>query len=489
MAATSSDFIAAIYQLADDYGVDKDIVLYVIKQAILTAYKKTRKEEFTSEDEEDDMSHYDVEINEETGESVILADKKVVSVVTDPKTQILESQAKLIDSRLREGDHIQTDVTPDNFGRIAAQAAKQRIMQGLRDAVRDAMILKYQDKVGKIVSGIVQRKDPEYVRVEIDRAEAIMPNMEQIPGEMYRSAERKRFLLLRLTNTVTDKRMVLSRASTDFLKALFELEVPEVATGNVEIINIAREAGSRSKVAVLSKHDKVDAIGACVGPRGTRIDSIMNEVNPEKVDIILWDKEIRTFIINSLSPAKVVDIKVSADSSYAKVLVNEDALSLAIGKEGQNVRLAAKLTGYKIDITADKEAFDSELKEQSKDITPEQQTELQTVAPELNEVSEETVDTNPVRLDIEVEDIIGDEIDLIDSLNLTDRQKNLLKKAVALNMEQLENIVKGETEVEGFTKKDIEKLGKSLSEKGSAKPKKTVKAVKKPAVKKATVKK
>lgn len=438
--ANNSDFIAAIYQIADDNDLPQETVLDVIKKAILTAYKKVVKDEVELDD--DALASYSVDIDNETGEFIVLADKKVVSVVTDPTTQILESQAKLIDPRLREDDHIQIDVTPENFGRIAAQAAKQRITQGLRDAVREAMIEKYQDKVGKIISGIVQRKDPNYVRVEVDRAEAIMPNEEQIPGEFYRSAERRRFLLLKLYNSVTDRRMVLSRASADFLRALFEVEVPEVATGSVEILDIAREAGSRSKVAVRSKHEKVDAIGSCVGPRGTRIDSIMNEVNPEKVDIILWDKDTRTYIINALSPAKVVDIKVNKETQHAKVLVAEDMLSLAIGKDGQNVRLAAKLTGYKIDITGNKEDFD--VKEETVVETPAVSNDI------METLEKDDVTAGNTSVAVAVQDLPG----------LTERQKKLLQENHIDTVSELQEVANGTREIKGFTKKDIEKMNK-----------------------------
>jgi transcription termination/antitermination protein NusA len=437
---TNNDFIAAIYQIAEERGIAQEAVLDQVKKAYLTAYKKMVKEETNPgeelNEEEDDSTALDVDIDADSGEIVVLADKKVVGLITDQRTQILESQAKMIDPRLREGDHIQIDVTPENFGRIAAQAALQRLMQGLRDAEFDTMVEKYRDKVGKIISGIIQRKDPNYVRVEIERAEAVMPNQEQIPGEYYRSSERKRFLLQRLSNTATDKRMVLSRASGDFLKALFEVEVPEVATGSVEIVNVAREAGSRSKVAVHSLHEKVDAIGSCVGPRGTRIDSIMTEINPEKVDIILWDAEIERYVINALSPAKVVDVKIDTEEGYAKVLVNEDVLSLAIGKDGQNVRLAAKLTGYKIDITASKEQFEKEGR--------------------LNDVR----NFEKVEPLAEIDTVTEPEVKApsFDALELTDRQKKLLSEAAITSIDQLKEVAAGELEVAGFTKRDVEKI-------------------------------
>lgn len=437
----NTELLSAIYQIADERGLDHELVMEQVKKAYLTAYKKMVKgeeEEVMMENEDEESSAFTVDVDTETGEIIVLADKKVVSVITDQHTQILESQAKLIDPRLREGDHIQIDVTPEGFGRIAAQAAYQRLMQGLRDAELETTMAKYTDKVGKIISGVIQRKDANNVRVEVDRAEAIMPISETIPGEFYRSSERMRFILVRLQNTATDKRMVLSRGSSDFLKALFEVEVPEVSTGSVEIVNIAREAGSRSKVAVQSLHEKIDAIGSCVGPRGTRIDSIMNEVNPEKVDIILYDRDIKSFIINSLSPAKVINVKVDEETNTAVVLVAEDMLSLAIGKDGQNVRLAAKLTGYKIDITANKEEFETEaVAEESNEEKPKKSKKSKS-SEESKEFSMETLD-------------------------VTERQKKALDAAGISTKEDLEKVANGETEVEGFTKRDIEKIKKLLA--------------------------
>lgn len=445
MAQKNTELLAAMYQIADERGLDPEIVRKRLEDAFLTAYKKTINEEderILKDDGtyEEPVSSYSVEIDDESGEIYVLADKKVVSVITDQNTQILESQAKLIDPRLREGDHIQIDVTPDNFGRIAAQAAYQRLMQGLRDAELETTISKYQDKVGKIITGVIQRRDMNFVRVEIDRAEAIMPISESIPNEFYRSSDRKRFLLVRLQNSATDKRMVLSRGSGDFLKALFENEVPEVATGSVEIVDIAREAGSRSKVAVRSTHDKVDAIGSCVGPRGTRIDSIMNEINPEKVDIILYDEDIKTYITNALSPAKVVGVKVNNEEQSAAVLVNEDMLSLAIGKDGQNVRLAAKLTGYKIDITADSGEFESA--KEAKKTTKKSKKAEESTNVELRK--------EPKEFDIK-------------ELGFTARQMKLLEAAKIETKEDLEKVAKGEVEVEGFSKRDVVKAEQVLN--------------------------
>lgn len=353
------DFLAAIYQIAEERGLDVGSVLEQVKNAYLTAYKRWLKENEGVELTAEELKTYTVEIDQESGEISILANREVVDLVSNPNTQISEAQAKLIDKKLRTGDTIMIDVTPDNFGRIAAKAAFQRLLQGLRDAELNVSLSKFVDRVGKIVVGVIQRKDSRYVRVEVDKVEAIMPIYEAIPGENYRSSERKKFLLVKLQNSENDKRMVLSRASEDFIKAIFEMEVPEVANGSVEIVSIAREPGSRTKIAVRSKNEKIDAIGACVGPKGTRIDSIMNEVNPEKIDIIQYSDDPATYIANALSPARIMNIRMAKKSKAAVVLVSDDMFSLAIGKDGQNVRLAVKLTGYKIDITNNKEEFEN----------------------------------------------------------------------------------------------------------------------------------
>jgi N utilization substance protein A len=430
-AKVNTDFISAIYQIAEERGLDQEVVLEQVKKAYLTAYKKMAKDTETGKNEE--VSSLAVEIDLENGEITILKDKKVVSVLTDPNTQILESHAKLIDPKLREGDHIQIDVTPDNFGRIAAQAAFQRLLQGLKDAELESIKAKYEDKVGKIISGVILKKDQNYIKVEVEKAEAIMPLSEAIPGEIYKSADRKRFLLVRLQNSPTDKRMLLSRGSSNFLKALFEVEVPEIAMGSVQIVSVAREAGSRSKVAVQSLHEKVDAIGACVGPKGTRIDTIMNEVSPEKVDIILFDPDIKNYIVNALSPAKVVSVKVYPDIKKSVVLVSEDMLSLAIGKDGQNVRLAAKLTGYQIDITADKEKF-----------------EIYDI--DARNSSQNNADQNTSM----------DEDPVIEDLNLSERQKRELKKVGIEKKSDLYKLVNKEITIDTFTSKDINKVKKIL---------------------------
>lgn len=341
--ASTSDFISVIYQIGDERGLDRDVVLEIARNAILTAYKKDFPEA---------TDNLKVEIDTENNAFVILADKKVVDEVTDTASQITGEQAKKLNKRLKIGDHVEIDVTPESFGRIASQAAKQRIMQDIQTAERDSVIEKFSDKVGTVVTGIVQKFDTGDLMVEIDKAFAVFPISEQVRAESYRPGSRMRFFLKEIQNKFGSKSIVVSRYDAEFLVQLFHLEVPEVASGTVEIKAIAREQGVRSKVAVYTTHDKVDPQGACIGPKGARINIISDEISPEKVDVILWDPEMHVFIKNALSPAKVEKVDLDVENNKATVWVKKEALSLAIGKEGQNARLANKLTGVDIDIRA-----------------------------------------------------------------------------------------------------------------------------------------
>lgn len=336
-----SDLLAAVNQIAAERGIDIDNVLEAVEDAIRTGYKSNYG---TGES-------LIVEIDKEKGKVSVYADKKVVGKVTDSSTQISLQKARMIEPKLKVGDHIQVDITPEgDFGRIAVQAAKQVILQKIREAEKEAVMEGFKDKMGSIEAGVVQRMDGEDVIVEIRKATSIMPAEERLPGEFYRSGDRLKFLLKKIQRTVRGKQLIVSRADPDFLQDLFALEVPEIRSGSVEIKAIAREAGSRSKVAVMSNQEGVDPIGACVGQKGIRIDNITDELKGEKIDIILWDKEKEVFIANSLSPAQVNKIGIEKKGKVAKVVVPDDQLSLAIGKDGQNVRLAARLTGWKIDI-------------------------------------------------------------------------------------------------------------------------------------------
>jgi len=349
----TSEFIAAINQIAAERGIDKEEIFVALEEAILVAYKK---EKYGLEvPEEDQLSNWSVELNRESGEFKLIASKEVVEKVKDAEKEISLSEAEMISPNVEVGDSIQIEMPSEDFGRIAAQTAKQVILQKIRESEKEAVISEYSDKVGEIFTALMQRMQRGQVIFEIGKATAYMPQEEQISNEFYRLGDRYKVLL----KDIVDSQMVVSRSDPNFLIGLFKLEVPEIESGVLEIKGIAREAGSRSKMAVVSHQEGVDAIGSCVGQRGVRIANVMNELGEEKIDIIEWDEDAEKFIANSLSPAKIEDVKIDGDT--ATVIVPNDQLSLAIGREGQNVRLAWKLTGYKIDILpADPDAIEKE---------------------------------------------------------------------------------------------------------------------------------
>ncbi|KXK26151.1 MAG: hypothetical protein TR69_WS6001001145 [candidate division WS6 bacterium OLB20] len=347
--SSQTDFLSAINQIAAERNIDPDEVLEAIKAAVISGFRRDYPEE-------DEGVSLDVEIDSQMGSIRVYADKKVVDKVTNKATQISLDDAQEIESKIEVGDHIQVDITPSgDFGRVAAQAAKQVILQKIREAEKESVMLEFKDKIGEIDYGVVQRMDGDNVIFEIRRAMAVMPKEDRIPVEFYRSGARLKVLIKDIRTGPRGKQLIVSRADPDFLVGLFKIEVPEILSGSVEIKAIAREAGSRSKVAVMSTSDGVDPIGSCVGQKGVRINAIMNELKfgpvEEKIDIILWDDDTEEFIANALSPAQVERVEImDEDEHEVKVIVPDDQLSLAIGKEGQNVRLAAKLTGWNIDI-------------------------------------------------------------------------------------------------------------------------------------------
>jgi len=295
----------------------------------------------------------------------------------------------MISFNVEVGDIIQIEMPSEDFGRIAAQTAKQVILQKIRESEKEAIISEYSDKVGEIFTALMQRMQRGEVIFEIGKATATMPQEEQISNEFYRLGERYKVLL----KDIVDSQMIVSRADSDFLVGLFKLEVPEIESGVLEVKAVAREAGSRSKMAVTSHQDGVDPIGSCVGQRGIRIANVMNELGEEKIDIIEWDEDPEKFIANSLSPAKIDDVKVEEDT--ATVTVPNDQLSLAIGREGQNVRLAWKLTGYKIDIVpADPDAIEEEKESEEQVEEKEEEVPVEEVKEEVVEekVAEEKTD-------------------------------------------------------------------------------------------------
>ncbi len=343
-----TDFMVAVNQIAAERNIDPDEVLDAIKLAIQTGFRKDYPEE--------EVEDVKVEIDKNNGMISVFADKKVVETITNPRSQISLENAKQIEPKLKVGDHVQVDITPSgDFGRVAAQAAKQVILQKIREYEKNAVMSEFTGHIGEIEYGVVQRMDGDSVIFEIRRATAVMPLEDRIPSEFYKSGNSLKVLLKEIRETSRGKQLVVSRSDPKFLEALFKLEVPEIVSGSVEIKSMAREAGSRSKVAVNSTVDGVDPIGACVGQKGVRINAIMNELkfgnHEEKIDIIAYAEDIAEFIANSLSPAQVIKVEIKDEKKKeALVVVPDEQLSLAIGRDGQNVRLAAKLTGWNIDI-------------------------------------------------------------------------------------------------------------------------------------------
>ena len=334
-----SDFLLAITQLSAEKNLPKEVVLGAVEAALVSAY---RKEHFHP------TQNLAVKISPTTGKVEVWAEKTVVEKVADDLKEITLSQAKKINPEAKVSDLLMVESTPANAGRIAAQTAKQVILQRLHEAEHSAIFEEYAGKSNDIITGVVQRMEPKQVFINIGRTEAVLPSAEQTPGERYRIGQRLRVFVVEVARTTKGPKVIVSRSHPNLLRRLFELEVPEVFNGIVEIKSIAREAGFRSKVAVAARQEGIDPVGCCVGLRGIRIQNIVNELNGEKIDVVAWNKEIPNFIANALSPAQVLNVELNDD--VATVVVPDKHLSLAIGKDGQNARLAAKLTGWRIDI-------------------------------------------------------------------------------------------------------------------------------------------
>jgi len=345
-----NDFIIAINQVCSERQLSKEVVLQAIEAALLSAYKR----DFGS------AQNIVARIDPETGRAQVYTEKKVVEEVRDQRSEIRLAEARAVDPNAEIGQIILVESTPRDFGRIAAQTAKQVILQRIREAEREALYASYAEREGELINGTVQSVDSlsGAITLNLGKTEAILPKREQIPTERYYPNQRLRAYVMEVNKTNRGPQIIVSRTHRNMLRRLLELEVPEIFNGTVEIKGIAREAGSRSKVAVAALQDGIDPVGACVGMRGVRIQNIVNELNGEKIDVVEWSADPNTFIANALSPARVVSVTLEEGSNgkTATVVVPDKQLSLAIGKEGQNARLAAKLTGWRIDIKSVSEA-------------------------------------------------------------------------------------------------------------------------------------
>ncbi|CUH92457.1 transcription termination factor NusA [Herbinix luporum] len=337
------ELINALNQIEKEKDISKDILLEALENSLVAACKNN----FGRAD------NIKVSIDRETGQVNVYAMKEVVEEVTDPVTQISLAQAKIKDGNFNLGDMVSVEVTPKNFGRIAAQKAKQVVVQKIREEERKVLYQQYSSKERDIVTGIVQRYVGNNVSINLGKVDAMLNENEQVKGEVFRPTDRIKLYVLEVKDTPKGPRILVSRTHPELVKRLFEAEVAEIQDGTVEIKSIAREAGSRTKMAVWSNDPNVDAVGACVGVNGARVNAIVYELRDEKIDIINWSDDPAKLIENALSPAKVISVTVDEEEKSARVVVPDYQLSLAIGKEGQNARLAAKLTGYKIDIKSE----------------------------------------------------------------------------------------------------------------------------------------
>ncbi|MEB1810127.1 MAG: transcription termination factor NusA [Bacillaceae bacterium] len=342
----NSDFMEALSTLEKEKGISKEVILEAIEAALISGYKRNFNQ----------AQNVRVDINRETGDIRVFARKTVVEEVFDARLEISQDAAKELNPNFEVDDVVEIEVTPKNFGRIAAQTAKQVVTQRVREAERGIIYSDFIDREEDIITGIVQRQDSRFIYVDLGKVEAILPVNEQMPNESYRHNDRIKAFITKVEKTTKGPQIMISRTHPGLLKRLFELEVPEIYDGTVEIKSVAREAGDRSKIAVHAENPEVDPVGACVGPKGQRVQTIVNELKGEKIDIVRWSEDPIEYVANALSPSKVVQVKVNEEEKMTQVIVPDYQLSLAIGKRGQNARLAAKLTGWKIDIKSESEA-------------------------------------------------------------------------------------------------------------------------------------
>ena len=373
----NTEFMQALKDLQREKGISSDSIIDALEKALAKSYEKNYN----------DHQNVKINIDPETGKLDIFAEKLIVDSVEEPIIEISLNDARKINANYQIGETVLQSVTPHDFGRIAAQTARNIVLQKIKDAERAIIFSEFEDREHEIITGIIQRMDRNYIYIKLGKTEGMIPPSEQVSTESYRVGDRLKLYISEVKNTAKGAQVILSRNNPGLVVRLFELEIPEISDGVVEIFSIAREAGSRTKIAVFSKDENVDPVGACVGFKGTRVKAIVTELRGEKIDIIIWDKNIKTFIKNSLSPANIVDVIIDEENKSAVVVAQEEQLSLAIGKEGQNARLAAKLTGWKIDIKDEHEAKALNLKDKmiEKNIFDSRAEEIETVEDSIDD--------------------------------------------------------------------------------------------------------
>lgn len=342
----STELLDALLVLEQEKGISKDIIIDAIEAALISAYKRNFNQ----------AQNVRVSFNPEVGTIQVLARKDVVESVFDPRLEISVEEAREINPNYQDGDVLEIEVTPKDFGRIAAQTAKQVVTQRVREAERGIIYSEFSDREEDIMVGIVQRQDARFIYVSLGKVEALLPVSEQMPNEQYKPHDRIRVYITKVEKTTKGPQIYVSRTHPGLLKRLFEIEVPEIYDGTVEIRSVAREAGDRSKISVYAENIDVDPVGSCVGPKGQRVQRVVDELKGEKIDIVNWSNDPVEYVANALSPSQVVKVLVNEEEKATTVIVPDHQLSLAIGKRGQNARLAAKLTGWKIDIKSESDA-------------------------------------------------------------------------------------------------------------------------------------
>ena len=343
-AINNKELILALEDLEKEKGIKKEYLLESIETALLTAYKRNF----------DALDNVRIEMDKKTGATHVYSIKEVVEKVENEKTQIQLKEAKKINPEVEVGETVEIEIVPRNFGRIAAQTAKQVIIQKLRELEREIIFTEYNDRKGEIVTGLIQKADKSIVVMDLGKLEGVMPSKEQIPTENYRVNDKIKGYVLDVEKGAKGApQVIVSRSHPDFVRKLLEFEIPEIYEGVIEIKSVSRDPGYRSKVAVYSPDPNIDPVGSCVGQKGIRIQNVINELHGEKIDVIEWNEDPAIYIASSLLPAKILAVDIKQEEKFAQVIVPDDQLSLAIGKSGQNARLAAKLTNWKIDIKSE----------------------------------------------------------------------------------------------------------------------------------------
>lgn len=397
----SKELLNALDDLETEKGISKELVMEALEIALVSAYKRNYGQ----------AQNVEVEFDQKKGNINVYSVKDVVDTVYDSRLEVSLEEAVKINPAYEIGDKIRFEVTPKDFGRIAAQTAKQVIMQRLREAERTIIYNEFIAYENDIMQGIVERQDNRYIYVNLGKIEAVLSKQEQIPNEVYKPHDRIKVYVTKVENTSKGPQIFVSRSHPDLLKRLFEQEIPEIFDGVVEIVSIAREAGDRAKVSVVSRDEQIDPVGTCVGPKGQRVQAIVNELKGENMDIVEWSADPATYIANALNPAKVIDVIFNEATNSCLVIVPDYQLSLAIGKRGQNARLAAKLTGFKIDIKSetDMEAIQA----------AEEETSLVTT----DDLIDAAIEDMPVEAVVEAEEIVApltEDPEVVESLESDD---------------------------------------------------------------------